>query len=320
MSHDSTWIETDADGVSWLIEDGHAEAHRCRVERVIETFRTRYADVAIVDTSAFGRALVLDGRLQSTEKDEADYHEALVAPAFALAEHSPRRVAILGGGEGATLREVLRFPSVERCVMVDLDGELVQRCRAWLPDWSAGAFDDPRTDLVIGDARAWLEGRDAAAPGFDLIVSDLPDAERGDALQNLYSLEFFRLARRHLAADGLFVTQAGEVDAVGRAIGTADIWRTVAAAFDDRAWAYAMFMDSFWSEWCWIIAGAGLSSPAAIAPDLIDTRLAERRAADHALATYDGETHRHLFGLRRRLRDALASAGRPIHDLPVVGR
>ena len=65
-------------------------------------------------------------------------------------------MAILGGGEGATLREVLRFPSVEKCVMVDIDDELVELCKEHLPEWSAGAFDDPRAEVVIDDARGHL--------------------------------------------------------------------------------------------------------------------------------------------------------------------
>src|SRR5512138_1874610 len=88
----------------------------------------------------------LHGRIQSTSRDEFIYHEALVHPAL-LCHPDPRRVFIVGGGEGATLREVLRHRSVQRALMVDIDEEVVQRCRELLPEWHQGAFEDPRTEL-----------------------------------------------------------------------------------------------------------------------------------------------------------------------------
>src|SRR5207253_8518255 len=99
-------------GNVWLTEAAGEELHCFRVKKVLFQGETEYADVEILDTYGYGKILTIDGWTQSAQDDEVYYHEALVCPAMTLAPEPPRRVAILGGGEGATLREVLRFPSV----------------------------------------------------------------------------------------------------------------------------------------------------------------------------------------------------------------
>ena len=100
-----------------------------------DTFRSRaqFQNVAIIDTEKFGKMLVLDGDTQSAQHDEYIYHEALVHPALSL-HRNPRHVLVIGGGEGATIREVLRHPTVERVIMIDIDGELVEQCKLLLPE------------------------------------------------------------------------------------------------------------------------------------------------------------------------------------------
>src|SRR5919198_6514773 len=155
-------------------------------------------------TSVLARALFLDGQPQSAVADEYVYHEALVHPAL-ISHSAPKRVLIAGGGEGATLREVLRHPGVERAVMVDIDGELVDLCREHLAEMHQGAFDDPRADVVIGDALAYL--REHEEP-FDAIVIDLTDPSEEGPIGELYSEGFYRLVASRLADDGIMVLQA----------------------------------------------------------------------------------------------------------------
>jgi spermidine synthase len=298
-------------GNVWLTEAAGEEVHCFRVKKVLFQGETEFADVEILDTYGYGKILAIDGWTQSAQDDEVYYHEALVAPALALGPAPARRVAILGGGEGATLREVLRFRDVERCTMVDIDAELVALCREHLPEWAAGAFEDPRAELVAGDARAFLaETRER----FDVIIADLPDAEFGDPLQDLYSREFYDLVRARLAPGGIFVTQSVDALALGtNLIQTPAIRRTVRAAFGE-AHVYARYIPSFWSEWTWVLAGPGLEGrdPAEVAPDAIDARLAARRDPRFPCRTYDGEAHRHLFSLMRDLREVLR------YDGPIV--
>ena len=124
--------------------------------------RTRYQQVEVLDTLDFGRTLILDGKTQSSEADEFVYHEALVHPAM-VTHPNPESVFIAGGGEGATLREALAHGSVKSAVMVDLDGEIVDICRRFLPNHHRGAFDDPRVELHFADARQ-LPGNHVSRP------------------------------------------------------------------------------------------------------------------------------------------------------------
>src|SRR3989304_1644190 len=107
-------------------------------------------------TAALGVCLLLDGKIQSSEKDEFIYHEGLVHPAM-IAHPAPESVFIAGGGEGATLREALRHPTVKRAALVEIDGEVTALSQKYLPGLSSGAFKDERAEVHHTDARAYLE-------------------------------------------------------------------------------------------------------------------------------------------------------------------
>ncbi|MCU0586641.1 MAG: fused MFS/spermidine synthase [Syntrophobacteraceae bacterium] len=185
-------------------------AYRC--ERVVFRGRSRYQRIDIVDTLAHGRMLFLDGIAQSAESDEFIYHEMLVHPAM-FSQSRPRSVLIIGGAEGATLREVLLHPTVERVVMVDIDAELVEVCRAHLASWHRGSFEDPRVELAIDDGRRFLA---RSHERFDCIILDLSDPEEGSPARLLFTLEFYGLVRDRLSPGGAVAVQ-------GEAIGPADI-------------------------------------------------------------------------------------------------
>ena len=135
---------TVGDGALVFVEDSdYFDQYTYRLKSVIYNGRTAFQNVLIADTYNYGRALMLDGAIQSSEDDETLYHEILVQPAM-LRHPDPRDVLIIGGGEGATLREVLVHRSVKSATMVDLDREVVELCREHLPTWHRGAMDDPR--------------------------------------------------------------------------------------------------------------------------------------------------------------------------------
>ena len=162
---------SDSQGMLWITDEGNRDASfRYAVSDVLVRKKTRFQDLAIVETPAFGKALILDGNWQSCVGDEFLYHEPLVHPAM-LFFGAPRRVAILGGGEGATLREILRWNTVERAIMIDLDMEVVTACKEHLPEMHQGAFDDPRSEVLACDATDWLDSTDER---FDVVISDLP--------------------------------------------------------------------------------------------------------------------------------------------------
>lgn len=127
-----------------------------------------------------------------------------------IAHQNPKTVLILGGGEGATTREVLRWKTVERVMMIDIDGDVVEACREHLPEMHANSFDDPRFELVVADA---LQVLDTTTDKWDIIISDLTDPmEEGPSLA-LFAKEYFEKLVRVLAPGGHVIVQSGPVSA-----------------------------------------------------------------------------------------------------------
>ena len=162
-----------------------------RIQRIYYSGRTPFQDVVVMEGEAFGRSLVLDGKTQSTEVDEFAYHEGLVHPSM-IAHREPRSVFVAGGGEGATIREVLKHRTVERVVMVDIDREVVELCREYLPNHHSDSFDDPRVELIHDDCLAYLENNEES---FDVFIIDVPDPLEAGPAYLLYTQEFYALLR-----------------------------------------------------------------------------------------------------------------------------
>ena len=178
------------------------------LEQVYLQRRTAYQEVIVADTVAYGRTLFLDGFVQSSSSDECIYHELLIHPALVI-HGCPKRVLVGGTGEGASIREILRHPTIERVVTVDIDGEVVELCREYLPEWSAGALDDPRVEARVEDFLETLERAEAGS--FDVVVADLTDPG-DDGPAHLWSADYFGSIARTLADRGICVVQAGEFD------------------------------------------------------------------------------------------------------------
>lgn len=170
---------------------------RFRVQRVIHTRKTPYQLVEVVDIADFGVTLFLDRRFQTSEKDEFFYHESLVHPAMML-HPEPQNVLVIGGGDGGTLEEVLKHPSVCVVTMVELDAEVVDIAKAHLRSICGAAFEDPRVRLVIGDGRRFVEETDES---FDVILLDLTDPM--EPSKYVYTREFYALCARRLRRGGI---------------------------------------------------------------------------------------------------------------------
>lgn len=177
-----------------------------RMDEILAKRTTKFQELTLFRSEGFGKVLILDKDAQSTERDEHVYHDTLVHPAL-LAHPEPKSVFIVGGGEGATLREVLKHPSVERAVMVDIDDELIEIAKELLPEWHQGAFEDPRSDVYAEDARAWLENHDEQ---FDVILVDLTDPVGEDSpARFLFTVEWYDLLKKRLKPGGFVAMQAG---------------------------------------------------------------------------------------------------------------
>jgi spermidine synthase len=296
----TAWPEGD-----WFVDqDSPGDLVAVKREQVLAAGRTPFQEYEIFVSSLWGMALILDGRLQSAELDEFVYHEALVHPAL-MAHPDPRRVLVLGGGEGATLREVLRHRPVSRAVMVDLDGELVEVCRRHLPSFHEGAFDDPRTSLVFADGRVWLADQPGGA--FEVIIWDLPEPLDEGPASLLFTREMFALARRKLAPGGLLAVQSGSGSMHGRLM--ADINATLRAVFH-RVTAYTAFVTSFMDLYGFHVAGG----EDFVWPDASQAaaRLSARGVA--GVRWYAPEFGAALPHLPRWLADRLAQSGRVLTD------
>ncbi len=185
--------------VSETLHDGYQQ--RFEVSKVLFSEKTEFQDMVIFENPKFGRVLVLDGVIQTTEKDEFIYHEMMVHTPL-LANGAAKRVLIIGGGDGGCLREALRHPGVEKVTMVEIDPTVVDLSREYLPMHSDGAFDDPRTDLVIADGLKYVAESDEK---FDVIIVDSTDPIGPGEV--LFTDAFYRDCKARLTANGVMVTQ-----------------------------------------------------------------------------------------------------------------
>ena len=186
-----------ADRVTTWAED------RFYADTVLFSESTKYQRV-VVTASAQGVRLFLNGNLQFHSRDEYRYHEALVHPAMA-AQGAPKRVLVLGGGDGMAVREILKYPSVEHVTLVELDPRMTQlfSTQPLLRRLNRDSLLSPKLKVVNADAFAWLE---ANVGSYDVIVIDFPDPTNF-SIGKLYTSSFYRLVDQHLAASGYAVVQ-----------------------------------------------------------------------------------------------------------------
>jgi spermidine synthase len=177
-------------------------AQTLSIEKVLYHWRTEFQDVLIFENAIFGKVLVLDGVVQLTERDNHIYHE-MIAHVPLMAHGSARNVLIIGGGDGGTLKEVLKHP-VERATMVELDGEVIDLSRRYLPTVSDGAFTDPRANVLVLDGTRYIA---ETQEKFDVIIIDSTDPiGPGEAL---FTAAFYRACRARLRPGGMIAVQSG---------------------------------------------------------------------------------------------------------------
>lgn len=188
----------------WIDETLYSDwGQRLKVGRVLFEDETEHQHLVIFENDRLGRVMVLDGAVQVTLADEFVYHEMMThVPLLALAE--PRHVLVIGGGDGGILREVLKHPSVAQAVLCEIDRTVVDMSLEWFPEVSAGAFDDPRVEVVIADGVKLVAETDRR---FDAILVDSTDPQGPGAV--LFTREFYASCRRCLKPGGVLVTQNG---------------------------------------------------------------------------------------------------------------
>jgi spermidine synthase len=264
---------------------------------------TDFQSVQIIDTPGFGKCLILDGKIQCSEFDEFIYHESLVHPPM-ITHPGPENVFIAGGGEGATLREVLAHRTVKRVVMVDIDRQVVEISKEFLPSLSQGSFQDSRLELLHVDALKYLED---TREKFDVVIIDLTEPLEEGPSYLLYTQEFYQGLRDRLTPDGLVALQSGSTSMI-ISLGFIAVANTLRTAFPVVA-PYQSEVPSFGGTWGFAVASQNLD-PRELSPEEVDLRLSQR--VDKTLRFYDGLTHRGMFSIPKYLREAMAKEKRVI--------
>ena len=173
------------------------------IDQLVYQQKTEHQDLIIFDNANMGRVMALDGVVQTTERDEFIYHE-MMAHVPLLAHGNAKRVLIIGGGDGGMLREVCKHQRIEHITMVEIDATVVEFCKQYLPNHSAGAYEDKRLELVIDDGVNFVK---TTAQRYDVIISDCTDPIGPGA--SLFESAFYQACARILNEGGVFVAQNG---------------------------------------------------------------------------------------------------------------
>lgn len=256
-----------------------------RVREVIHREKTPFQELCILDTVEFGRALVLDGFIQTTERDEFIYHEMLVHVPL-MAHPCPERVLVIGGGDGGAVKEIIKHRKVKRVMMVEIDERVVKACKKYLPELS-GAMDDPRVEVRFEDGARYVG---STAEKFDVVIVDSTDP--GGPSIGLFTRDFYSAVKKTLNPGGIVVAQSDQVmfrhETLSRMMSTAKSVFPLTKLYlawvpTYSAWAYGF-----------VVASLG-SDPEVVANDDLEG----------PVRYYDPEVHKAAFVLPRFVKEIL---------------
>jgi spermidine synthase len=253
-----------------------------RARRRLDSERTPFQKLEIYETDSYGRVLLLDGLVQTTEKDEFFYHEMLVHPAM-MTHQRPRDVLVIGGGDGGALREVLRYP-VKRAILVEIDARVIEVCRKQFPGLAA-SFEDRRVEIAVEDGNRYIRETNRR---FDVIVVDSSDPVGPSAI--LHQKTFFAALKRCLRVDGTIVAQAGaplyHLEHLRKKR------RFLKALFESASYYLGPVPTYPGGLWCYVFLS-----------DRNDPLRIERRIPPKKLKFYNPDVHRAAFALPEFLKD-----------------
>lgn len=270
----------------------HGWQQSVQVREVLFEGQSEFQHIQVLDTVPFGRMLVLDDATQTSEIDEYVYHEMLVHVPM-MAHPDPKRVLVIGGGDGGALRRALEYP-VEKATMVEIDGEVVRVSRELLPSIAGDAFTHPKGELIIGDGVRYLK---ETQEHFDVIMVDSTDPV-GPAV-DLFGESFYQDARRALGDNGIIVTQSGSplvmLDELKDAV---NLMRRVFPIVKTYICSIPIYPGVLWS----FTAASTTIDPSAVNPATIAARL---KANGKPTGWYTPAIHLAAFALPNFLGDVL---------------
>ncbi len=228
----SSWIDEHHQGVRYGLQG-----------RVLVDEISPFQRITVIESSRYGKGLLLDGCWMTAEHQERHYHESLVHPALCSADQL-ERVLVIGGGDGGTARECLRHQEVQHLDMVEIDGRVVELSKQHLPSLGGHAWNDPRLHLYLEDGIAWTTN--AAEASYDVVLVDGSDPS-GPA-EGLFNEAFFKQCRRILRPGGVFASQSESPEAFKQIhIDTVRLIREVFGHADPLYGSVPMYPSGWWS-------------------------------------------------------------------------
>lgn len=250
----------------------------------------------------------MDGQIQSSVRDEFIYHESLVHPAM-MTHPNPQNVFIGGGGECATAREVLKYSSVKKLIVCDLDRDVIDVSKQHLPTMYADCTKDKRCQIIIQDAVKYIKECDDGA--FDIIIMDICDPiEAGPGIV-CYFQEFYEICKSKLSNNGILVTQSTACGLLLYHECFTIIVNTLKSVFNDVL-PYSAYVPTFYAQWGYSLAFKSNKPQWFLDSKQIDQELQKKLSNKtfEELKYYDGETHLKMFSLPKYLRTALSKETR----------
>ncbi len=266
------------------------------IQKVLIQKESKYQMIEVFETRSFGTCLLLDGKIQSASADEFIYHEALIHPPMAFNEN-PENVLIVGGGEGASIREVLKHPQVKKVIAIDIDEDVIEIAKKYLPMMHQGSFYDERVTVEIVDGFEYV--KNAEDNSFDVAILDLSDPIEMGPSYPLYTVEFYRELSKKMKKNGTIVAQGGSTFLQSlKPMGS--VVKTLSAVFKTVI-PYSVFVPSF--AYPWVIVLACMEERDDINGEKLDKVLEERGIKD--LRFLDGKVFDSMTVFPKYVREKL---------------
>ena len=187
----------------WFFEDDSPLSIAFKIKSLLHTSKSKYQKIDILDSYAMGKIMLLDNKVMVTEKDEFYYHETIAHTSLSI-HPNPKRVMVIGGGDGGTVREVLKYKTVDEVELIEIDEEVINISKKYFPEVASG-LDNPRLKIKVNDAIEYI--KNTQENSYDVILCDSTDPEGFAA--GLISKEFYKNASKALKEDGVYICQSG---------------------------------------------------------------------------------------------------------------
>lgn len=277
---DGSWIyekHTDDYGVNW------------KIDRFLYKGNTEFQEIAVAESKRWGKMLLLDGVVQTTENDEFMYHEMITH--VAMHSHPAiKNVLVIGGGDGGTLTQLIKHPAVERIDLVEIDGQVIEISQRYFPGFQPG-FSDPRTNIIIKDGIEYLKNFDGKDGKYDLIIVDSSDPA-GPAT-GLFTRSFYSSVYDALGDDGMMVVQSESPLFYGDMF--TSIYSNIYSVFS-RAYVYTCTIPTYISGPWTFTVGTKQYDPRSIVTD---------KPVLTGLKYYNREVHQAAFALPEFIKNML---------------